>query len=354
MNYLRYLLFPFALIYLLITFLRNKLFDSGKWRSAKFSLPLINIGNLSTGGTGKTPHVEYVIRLLQNQYKLATLSRGYGRKTSGFLIANEHSTASEIGDEPAQMAHKFPQLTVSVGENRLLAIPQLLMEHPEIQVILLDDAFQHRFVRPGLNILLTTYENPYFNDKILPIGNLREHSSGSKRADIIIVTKCPSKLTVEEKKNFLDKINPLTHQKVFFSTIVYGHPYSVVSNELVDLRSFKKLNVLTGIANPNPIYDYLNDKQLFFQKIRFADHHRYTKYDVEKIIQKTNEFDKSNAVILTTEKDFMRLRPFMNLFEKKNIQLFALPIEMKILDNEEEFQRHILDFIQYEIRKTSE
>lgn len=190
--FLKIILAPFTLLYQSITSIRNKLYDSGKWHSATFNLPVINVGNLNVGGSGKTPHIEYIIALLRSQYKIATLSRGYGRKTKGFLIASESSSVTEIGDEPAQIKDKFPDIIVSVGEDRLLAIPQLLRKYPDTDVILLDDAFQHRSVRPGLNILLTTFDKPFYEDHVLPLGRLRESPQGYKRADIIIVTKCPA------------------------------------------------------------------------------------------------------------------------------------------------------------------
>src|ERR1035437_8990725 len=227
----RFVLFPLSVLYGGIIWLRNKLFDKKVFHSVPFNFPIICVGNLAVGGTGKTPMVEYLIELLKDDFKVATLSRGYKRKTSGFAIANEKTTAIDIGDEPMQFHKKFPELTVVVSEERLVAIPQLLYDRPETQVLILDDAFQHRQVKAGLNILLTEYHNLYTRDFILPAGDLRDVQSSSKRAHIIIVTKCKSYLTEEEKQKIIKELKPLDYQKIFFTKIEYASPYHLFTKE---------------------------------------------------------------------------------------------------------------------------
>src|SRR5687768_15621527 len=227
----RYLLFPISIIYGIVIWIRNKLYDKNFWKPVSFNFPLICVGNLATGGTGKTPMVEYLIRLLRDHYKIATLSRGYKRKTRGYALADENSTALSIGDEPMQFHKKFPEIPVSVAEERIEGIPQLLHDRPETEVIILDDAFQHRKVKAGLNILLTEYKNLYTRDFLLPAGDLRDMKSSRKRADIIIVTKCVSHLAESEKEKIIDEIDPMEHQQVFFTKIEYGSPYHLFSKE---------------------------------------------------------------------------------------------------------------------------
>ena len=221
----RFVLFPLSIIYGFVIWVRNKLYDKNILKSASFNFPVICVGNLSVGGTGKTPMVEYLIRLLKTEYKVATMSRGYKRKTKGFAIANNNTTALDIGDEPMQFYKKFPDITVSVAEERLVSIPQLLHDKPNTNVIILDDAFQHRQVKAGLNILLTEYRDLFTRDFILPAGNLRDLKSSYKRADIIVVTKCKSHLNEEEKSQIIKEIKPLAHQKIFFTKIEYASPY---------------------------------------------------------------------------------------------------------------------------------
>src|SRR5687767_9450524 len=227
----RFILYPVSVFYGGIIWLRNLLYDKNILKSSSFNFPIICVGNLAVGGTGKTPMVEYLVRLLKDEYKVATMSRGYKRKTKGFAIANEGTTALDIGDEPMQFFKKFPDITVSVAEERLVSIPQLLHDKPETRVIILDDAFQHRQVKAGLNILLTEYRDLFTRDFILPAGNLRDMKSSYKRADIIIVTKCKSHLNEEEKLKLVKEIKPLEHQKIFFTKIEYGSPYHLFTKE---------------------------------------------------------------------------------------------------------------------------
>ena len=248
----RYLLVPLSFIYGAIIWLRNWLYDKKIFNSATFNFPIICVGNLATGGTGKTPMTEYLIRLLKNDYKTATLSRGYKRKTKGFAIADEDTTALEIGDEPMQFHQKFPDIVVAVGEERLFAIPQILHQRPETQVIILDDAFQHRQVTAGLNIILTDYSNLYTRDLMLPAGDLRDVRSSSKRADIIIVTKCKQDISESERQSVIAEIDPAENQTVYFTTIVYDNPYHLFNKEEITVTRDHAILLVCGIANPKP------------------------------------------------------------------------------------------------------
>ncbi|MEN3322967.1 tetraacyldisaccharide 4'-kinase [Mariniflexile soesokkakense] len=331
MKLIRNISVPFVPVYYAITSLRNRLYDLGIKKSISYGFPVICVGNLSVGGTGKTPMIEYLIDLLKADYKVATLSRGYKRKTKGFQLANEFSTAESLGDEPFQFYNKFKtDILVAVDSDRVNGINQLRQLDNAPNVVLLDDAFQHRRVKAGLNILLTTYNNPYFSDYVLPTGNLREPRNGAKRANIIIVTKCPNNLRDEEKSDFLKKIAPKTYQQVFFSSINY-------SNDVLSLEGKKSLDTITsfclvtGIANANPLVEFLNEKGLQFEHLNFKDHHEFSAQDILALEKK--EF------IVTTEKDFMRLKHYTSLKDK----LFYLPIAVSI-SNEATINKLIKDF----------
>ena len=310
MHLLRYLTFPFAVLYGLITFLYHKLFDSNILKSESFDLPVISIGNLSTGGTGKTPLTEYIIQLLNKDYKVAVLSRGYGRKTKGFRIVNETDTYNETGDEPLQIKMKFrTSVTVAVDEKRANGIKQIQKLFPQIQVVLLDDAFQHRAVKPKLSLMLSSYSKPYFEDFMLPVGNLREYKSGSKRADAIIITKTPGQLSEKEKQEFISQIKPFPHQKVLFSYLKYGSIVPFNSNSEAIQKIDKSFSILlfSGIANNEPLVKYVRSLSENTVVMEFGDHHGFSAGDVEKIKNRFNVISHSNKIILTTEKDAIRL-----------------------------------------------
>ncbi|MDD7886684.1 tetraacyldisaccharide 4'-kinase [Flavivirga sp. 57AJ16] len=332
MNFLRYILFPIVPIYYLVTWLRNKLYDFGIKKSKSYGLPVICVGNLSVGGTGKTPMIEYLINLLKNDYLVATLSRGYKRKTVGFQLANEGSTVESIGDEPFQFYNKFKnKVYVAVDTDRNNGIKQLRSMTNPPEIILLDDAFQHRKVKAGFNILLTTYNNPYYKDIVLPTGNLREPRSGAKRAHIIMVTKCPKDLHESEKKTILQQINPEINQQVFFSSISYSN--NVVSaNTTRSIEELGEFTLVTGIANASPLVGFLNGKGLKFEHLHFKDHHEFSKQDILEL--------NKRALIVTTEKDFMRLKQYRSLKNK----LFYLPISMDVND-EIKINKLIQDFL---------
>ena len=341
----RFVLFPLSVLYGFIIWIRNKLYDKNIFHSASFNFPIISVGNLSVGGTGKTPMVEYLVRLLKDEYKVATMSRGYKRKTKGFAIANEHTTAIDIGDEPMQFYKKFPDITVSVAEERLVSIPQLLHEKPDTRVIILDDAFQHRQVKAGLNIILTEYRDLFTRDFILPAGNLRDLKSSYKRADIIIVTKCKSHITEEEKDKIIKEIKPLPHQLIFFTKIEYGSPYHLFSKEEKFLTPDTNILLVCGIANPKPIKEVLNTYVATYDMIRYRDHHIFSVDDLKEITGQFDRMDNNNKIILTTEKDGVRLAKFEN--ELKDLPVYVFPIRHKILFGEEDlFHEKVLSFIQ--------
>ncbi len=320
MIFLRYILFPVVPIYYLITWLRNKLYDFGIKKSMSYDIPVICVGNLSVGGTGKTPMIEYLINLLKDDYLVATLSRGYKRKTEGFQLANKDTTVESIGDEPFQFYNKFKKdILVAVDANRNNGIKQLQLKDNPPEIILLDDAFQHRKVKAGFNILLTTYNNPYFKDIVLPTGNLREPRNGAKRAHVIVVTKCPKDLSDSEKSAILQQINPEATQHVFFSSISYSN--SVISSDTTkDIKDLQDFTLVTGIANASPLVSFLNENGLTFEHLNFKDHHEFSKEDILELNKK--------ELIVTTEKDFMRLKQYESLKEK----LFYLPISVLIND----------------------
>ena len=340
----RYLLLPFSLIYGGVVWLRNILYDKNIFKSSSFNFPIICVGNLAAGGTGKTPMVEYLLRMLKDDYKLATLSRGYKRKTSGFAIADERSTALEIGDEPIQFHLKFPDVTVAVGEERLVAIPHLLHDRPDTELIILDDAFQHRPVRAGLNILLTEHKNLYTRDLMLPAGDLRDVRVSSKRAHIIVVTKCTADLSEEEKNAMIDEIKPTAEQDVFFTTIVYSDPVHVFKNEKITINEKMDALLLCGIANPRPLKEYLNTKVHAYDMLRFPDHHIFNSDDLAEIKRHFEKIPSTNKIILTTEKDAVRLKKFEE--HLTDLPIYAIPIEHKFLfDAEAEFREYLVKFI---------
>lgn len=317
MKILRYILLPFVPIYFLITWFRNKLFDLGVFSSTSYDLPIICVGNLSVGGTGKTPMVEYLIRLLSPNKNVAILSRGYKRQSKGFVVANEHATAKSIGDEPFQLYSKFDDISVSVDEDRCHGISKLLTFDKKPEVIILDDAYQHRKVKAGLYILLTSFNNLYSDDIVLPTGNLREPRIGAKRADIIIITKCPKNLTDNEKIELKRKLNILPNQKIFFSTIVYSETiYSLKERQPILNLKNNKFTLVTGIANSKPLIDHLNLNGFEFDHLNYNDHHNFSADDILSL--------KGKGLILTTEKDFMRLRDDI---DSRN--LYYIPIEFQ-------------------------
>ena len=334
---IKILLSPFSFLYLLITSLRNHLYTIGYTRSFKFDTKIIAVGNLTVGGTGKTPHVEYLIRLLKDSYKVATLSRGYGRKTRGIVIADGKATADTLGDEPMQFYKKFSaEISVAVGEERALAIPTLLLEKPDTQVILLDDAYQHRKVIPDLNILITDYNRPFYDDSILPGGRLRESRTGAKRADVIIVSKSPANLEDEKRNKIIGKIKKYSSAAapVFFTGISYKEPRSVFGNSV---ESIKKIILFSGIAKAEGLKAEVGKNYELLKFFEYPDHHDYVASDFKKMTDYYSENYKDSLALLTTEKDMVKIisNPHRELFE--NVPLYYLPIEVFFLKDKEKF-----------------
>lgn len=328
----RILLFPFSLVYGAAIWLRNLLYDKKILRSTGFNLPIICIGNLSVGGTGKSPMVEWIVKYLHTNMEVAILSRGYKRRTKGYALAGATTTALDIGDEPMQFHQKFPDVSVAVGEERIVAIPQLLHDKPNTRVVILDDAFQHRAIKAGLNIVLTNYDNLFTRDWVLPTGDLRDERRSYKRADVIVVTKCPAVLSVEEKGAFKQEIKPLPHQQLFFTTIRYGLPYHIISKKEVSLNTATEVLLVSGIANPLPLKKYLQDATKTYYEILYGDHHIFRIDDWNEIVKRFNNIPTENKIILTTEKDAVRLIKFGQTLQ--DYPIYVIPIEIQFLFNE--------------------
>jgi tetraacyldisaccharide 4'-kinase len=334
MNLLRKLLFPFAILYGLITGIRNFLFDKGILKSYSFDLLIIVVGNLSVGGTGKTPQIEYLIRLLSDKYKVATLSRGYKRQSKGFILAQASSNAAILGDEPFQFYKKFKDIQVAVDADRKNGIEKLLSLPEKPEVILLDDAFQHRKVKAGFYILLTSYGDLYSDDFMLPTGNLRESRSGAKRANVIVVTKCPFNLSLDEQNDIKNRLNVSANQELYFTFIaydnfIYGENRKINVNEI---QAGAKL-LVAGIAKPEPFFAYLQDTNDVC--LSFPDHHNFTDKDILEIKNLAQ-----NNIIITTEKDYVRLKGSL-----PSEQLFYLPIQSSFISGSENFDKNILNYV---------
>jgi tetraacyldisaccharide 4'-kinase len=343
MKYLRVLLLPFSLIYGLIVIIRNFLFDAGLFKSRKFDLPVIAVGNLEVGGAGKSPMTEYLIRLLKNEFKLATLSRGYGRQTKGYVIATINSTAAEIGDEPAQFKHKFTDVTVAVCEKRVDGITQLQNDH---ELIILDDAYQHRAVKPGLSILLFDYNslgNPHW---VLPAGNYREPFFGKWRAGIIIVSKCPADLPQDELEKIVTNIAPQPYQQMFFTTINYLGLQDLGGKEdHTVLDADTAIFLLTGIANPQPLVNHIKKHTLNVIHHNYPDHHRFSLKNITKLADEFAAHPSQKKVIITTEKDAQRLGEQELLPLVKKLPILVMPIGISFLHHEQEFNKMIIAYV---------
>lgn len=326
----RLLLYPFALLYGALVWWRNALYDSGFFTSIGFSVPVITIGNLSTGGTGKTPHVEYLVRLLQYRYRVASMSRGYKRRTQGFVLADETTNALRIGDEPMQYHLKFPELVVSVAEERMTGIPSLLQRRPDVEVILLDDAYQHRSVKAGLNILITDHAHPFYEDHILPFGSLRESRKSAKRADVIIVSKCPAALQTEQANSIRQRIKKYNNNAVFFTGLQYILPFDFLLGSPVFLNG-KNVLLVCGIAKPEPLLAFLKEQATGVHTLTYSDHHYFVSADLEEIKATFDKWEVPDKIIVTTEKDAARLRLHENKLAEWGIVIAVLPVEVVVL-----------------------
>ncbi|MCU4163876.1 tetraacyldisaccharide 4'-kinase [Carboxylicivirga caseinilyticus] len=332
---IRKVLYPFSLLYGAVTTVRNKLFDWNILPSKGYNLPIISVGNITVGGTGKTPFTEYLIRLLKNDYKLALLSRGYKRKTQGPFLSDDQSTASDIGDEPFQIKKKFAGIEVVVAEKRVEGM-QIIRTKTSADVVLMDDAFQHRYVTPGFSILVIDYSRPLWNDLPFPAGDLRETRAGQKRADIILVNKCPLSMSEEEKSYWLNKLKPCSKQKVFFSAITYGQMVGY-SGQVVNVID-RQIIALAGIARPELFFSYLKSKVKIEKELIYPDHHSFNEKDLQEIKEEISKMG-NDWLIISTEKDFTRL---YGLDEEIDKRLVYVPIELKILFEEEKLLELII------------
>ena len=327
MKLARFLLYPFAVLYDLITSIRNLFFDIGIFKQTSFNVPVIIVGNLSVGGTGKTPQIEYLIRLLNHTYKIAVLSRGYKRKTKGFVLLNKNHAVEDVGDEPLQYFKKFKNIKVAVDANRVSGIKKLLAIN-SLNTVLFDDAFQHRKVKGSFYILLTKYDDLFVDDFLLPTGNLRESSTGAKRAAVILVTKCPDSISLKEQKLIKDKLEKY-NKKIFFTAISYASTLS--GNKQISIEHLKDYKVLliTGIANPKPLTDFLTDRNINFKHLKFSDHHEFSTKEIDQIKEDFKTIKESKKRIITTEKDYIRLVDKLN-------DVSFLEIETVFLENQKE------------------
>ena len=349
-------LLPLSWLYGLGVKFRNMLFEIGILRSESFDVPVISVGNITVGGTGKTPHVEYLIELLKDKAKVAVLSRGYKRRTRGFVIADDNATAKTIGDEPLQMKRKYgDDITVAVDRKRCHGIRQLISDEDGIDVILLDDAFQHRYVKPGVNILLVDYHRLIIYDKLLPAGRLREPLSGKNRADIVIVTKCPHDLKPMEFRVITKAMNLYPFQRLFFTCLEYRNITPVFGSGEQSLDSIGKdchILLLTGIASPQQMIEDLSPRCPHITPLTFGDHHTFTSSDVARI---NNEFAAlpHPKMIITTEKDATRLIAVEGLSEEVRGAMFALPVKIHfMLGQEESFNEKIIGYVRKNSRNS--
>jgi tetraacyldisaccharide 4'-kinase len=333
-------LLPLSLLYGFAMQIRNLLFDLKILKSTRFKLPVISVGNITVGGTGKTPHVEYLIRLLKDDFRIAVLSRGYRRKTRDFVLASRKSKVADIGDEPRQLKLKFPNVPVAVETNRVKGVRTLMENISKLDLVILDDAFQHRYILPGFSILLVDYNRPVFDDVLLPAGNLRESRQNATRADIIIVTKCPDHLSLPERHDFITRLCPSDTQEVFFTGFTYEKPVPVFPDkhgrqEPVSYKSLKKsrtgIMLVTGIANPAPLRQFLEQNLHVDDELIFDDHHEYDLKDIRYMQSRFQTIERADKCILVTEKDAVRLQE-LNIPDKRfRKSLYYIPVEVKFL-----------------------
>ncbi len=340
------LMSPLALLYGTGVALRNFFYRIGFLKGVSFDVPTISVGNLTVGGAGKTPHVEYLARWLQEYVDVTILSRGYKRKTKGFLPVATHHSVEQVGDEPLQYKRKFPQVGVYVSESRVLGIPKILSLQPSAQTILMDDAFQHRAVNPGLNILLTEFEALFTDDFLLPVGRLREWRSGYKRADVVIITKCPTVLPVSERQRVIRRIKLQPHQRIFFTTYLYGQPYHLFYPSVTRaLQRHVDAIVVSAIAKTNFLLAYLESQLGEIRTIEYEDHHQFSRYEVAQMKKQFDEMEAEHKIILTTEKDAVRLERHRDYIRSEQMPIFVLPIVVSFLSGESEFRGLVKDYL---------
>lgn len=355
-------LYPVSWLYGMVVTLRNKLFDWGTLRSKSFDVPTICVGNIAVGGTGKTPHTEYLIKLLHENYRVAVLSRGYKRHTKGFVLADEKSTARTIGDEPYQIKSKFPDVRVAVDANRCHGIERLMaLKEPEVEVILLDDAFQHRYVKADINILLTDYHRLFCDDKLLPAGRLRESNQGKNRAQIVIVTKCPANIKPIDFNIINKRLGLYPYQQLYFSSFRYGKLKAVfpsltpvAERDLSSLVPAEQVLLVTGIASPAPMAEEIKNFTPNVELLSFGDHHDFSQRDLQFIKERFGKQKGTQRIIITTEKDATRLLHHPAIDEELKAHIYALPVEIEILQNQQDnFNQHIIGYVRKNTRNRS-
>lgn len=347
---LRWLLFPVSLLFGLAVSFKNLLYRTGLLNSVRFSVPVISIGNLNVGGAGKSPHTEYLLRLLRQHVKVAVMSRGFGRRTAGYQLVRPEQGSDTVGDEALVFARKYPDIAVAVSESRSIGIPLLLQQYPDLQLILLDDAYQHRSVTPYLNILLTEYSNPFYCDWLMPSGSLREWRNGYRRADIIIVTKCPSDLTVATQLEIIRKIDPTAQQTIYFTTYRHHDPYAMyVKGARMTLSDKHSVLLVSGIARTDYLFEYVASQAGHVDLMEYADHHRYTMEDINIIMSRFKHLEGLEKIILTTEKDAVRLEAagFSNVAAQ--LPIYLLPVEVVFLNGDgtrfdDQIRNRLLEF----------
>ncbi len=351
-NNLGILLYPFSLLYGLVISIRNLLFDYQVIKSHEFPIPIISVGNITVGGTGKTPLIEYLVELLRDEFNVAVLSRGYKRKTRHFILAGPDSGVLDIGDEPVQIKQKFPGIHMAVDRRRVNGVEQLMKKIPDLDVILLDDAYQHRYIIPGLSLLLIDFNRPITEDCLLPAGRLREHAYEKRRANIILVTKCPDRLKPIERRLIVKDLKLFAFQHLYFTRLGYRNPIPVFmdSNNILTLSEIKatspEILMIAGIANPRLFKRHLRSISTQITEMTFPDHHSYSHRDIEKILQTFSDMEGRDRFIFTTEKDAVRLRKFTNIDSEIKDRMFLIPIETEFLnDDTENFNNQILKYV---------
>ena len=343
------LLFPLTILYGLGITLRNGLYSQGLLKSARFNLPVIGVGNLSIGGAGKTPHVEYLIRLLSPNLRVATLSRGYKRKNKGFRIVSRNDNSLTVGDEPLQYFLKYQEAVVAVSESRSVGIPLLLSKRPDIQTILLDDSYQHRSVTPSLNILLTEYKKPYNEDILLPSGRLREWRSSADRADVVVVTKCPDSILDNQLVDFRDQLSLLPGQYLFFSRYVYGNPYPLLGGTPLSLNRFKEVVLISAIAQADDLHEYVGKSVEHVHSMPYEDHHYFSPHEMSLLKLQYEQMESGTGAIITTEKDATRLILHRDYIIEHQLPIYILPVRVDFLFDEkgrfdELVKNHLMSF----------
>jgi tetraacyldisaccharide 4'-kinase len=346
------LLYPFSLLYGMAVYIRNFLFDYQIIKSSEFNIPIICVGNITAGGTGKTPHIEYLIRLLKYEFNVACLSRGYKRKTRQYILADHSSTADEIGDEARQIKKKFPDIHVAVDRKRVNGIEQLMKDIPDLDVILLDDAYQHRYVRAGLTILLIDYNRPISKDHFLPSGMLREHPFEKKRANIILVTKCPERLKPIDRRLVVKDLTLFPFQHLYFTHLkdeppkpVFKTNTKVLARE--EIKNMKpRILMIAAIANPRSFKKFVRNYSTHITDLIYPDHHSFTNKDIDTIVTSFNSIENSNKIIFTTEKDAMRLEKFSDIDSKIKERMYFIPVTINFLNEDtENFNQHIMNYV---------